>query len=53
MAWASEKFMADLLRVHEGCNGLGIVQVVGVVAKMTNDAPVANQRSCLRCHLND
>lgn len=38
---------------HEGYNGLGIVQIVGVTTKMTNDPPVTNQQCHLQCHSND
>jgi len=41
---ASDKFMAELLHVHEGYNWLGIVQIVGVTTKMTNNSPVTNQQ---------
>lgn len=38
---------------HEGYNGLGIVQIVEVTTKMTNDPPVTNQQRRLQCHSND
>lgn len=38
---------------HEGHNGLGIVQIVEVTTKMTNDPPVTNQQRHLLCHSNE
>lgn len=38
---------------HEGYNRLGIVQIVEVTTKMTNDPPVTNQQRHLQCRSND
>lgn len=38
---------------HEGCNRLGIDQIVGVTTKMTNDPRVTNQPRHLQSNSND
>lgn len=38
---------------HEGYNGLGIVLIVKVTAKMTNEPLVTNQQRHLQCHSDD
>lgn len=55
---ACDIFMAEPLwrstrGVWGGNNGLGIVQIVGVAATMTNGPPVTIQRCHLHRHSND